>query len=153
MRVYVPLMKYLPRPAASPFTKTWESLFLEAYSSHSLASWQACFMFPKAVLLAPARMGQKVKKKNGSMATKILERIERWKTEREALWAEVLARAAGRKNELSMSSDRKSLPAVAPEKKSVEKAAVAALREGDVSKALRILNAAPLRRLGRRCPS
>ena len=57
-RVNVPIIKYLPGPAASPFTKAWERLFFDAYTTRSLASWRACFMFPKAVLLAPARMGK-----------------------------------------------------------------------------------------------
>ena len=53
-RTDVPLLKYLPGPAASPFARAWASLFLEAYSKQSVESWRAVFMFPKAVLLAPA---------------------------------------------------------------------------------------------------
>ena len=59
-RVDVPLLKFLPRPAASPFTRAWEGLLRDACSTRSLASWEAVFMFPKAVLLAPFRMGQRL---------------------------------------------------------------------------------------------
>ena len=93
-QVDVPLIKFLPRPAASPFATAWAGLLRAA---RSLASWEAVFMFPKAVLLAPYRMGKKTMKKKGSMATQVLERIRRWSCDREALWAEVLARASGRK--------------------------------------------------------
>jgi hypothetical protein len=64
-------------------------------------------MFPKAVLLAPYRMGKKTMKKKGSMATQVLERIRRWSCDREALWAEVLARASGRKKGLSAAGEVK----------------------------------------------
>ena len=47
---------------------------MEAYATKSLASWKAVFMFPKAVLLAPVRMGRKVSQKKGSMTTQLLER-------------------------------------------------------------------------------
>ena len=46
-RIDVPLLKKIPGPAASGFTKTWASLFLEAISSRSIASWRAVFMYPK----------------------------------------------------------------------------------------------------------
>jgi hypothetical protein len=107
-RVDVPILKFLPRPAASPFTRAWGGLFWEACSTRSLASWEAVFMFPKAVLLTPFRMGKKTLKRKGSMATQVLERIRRWSSDRVALWAEVLARASGRKKGSSVAADGKS---------------------------------------------
>ena len=54
-------------------------------------------MYPKAVLLSPFRFGKKVKEKKGSMTTQVLDRIRRWSSDRDGLWAEVLARADCRK--------------------------------------------------------
>jgi len=99
------------------------------------------------------------------MTTQVLDRIRRWSSDRDGLWAEVLARADCRKRvgvcegKGSGGEDSgvwegkgsgggesggevKSGPNA--QKKSIEKAAVAALRIGDVQKALRILQAAPL---------
>ena len=70
---------------------------LDAYTTKSLASWRLCFMYPKAVLLSPFRFGKKVKEKKGSMTTQVLDRIRRWSSDRDGLWAEVLARADCRK--------------------------------------------------------
>jgi hypothetical protein len=103
-RIDVPLLlKYLPGPAASPFARAWASLFLEAYSKGTVECWRAVFMFPKAVLLAPLRMGKKVSNRQGSLATQVLDRLRRWSSDRAELWAEVLARAAHRKNGLQAS--------------------------------------------------
>jgi len=155
-KIDVPLLKFLPRAAASPFSGAWARLFTDAGVTGSLASWKACFMFPKAVLLAPVRAGRRVSQKKGSLATQVLEKIQRFSSDRDSLWSEVLERATNRvpraresKSESGGKVDGKVIDAV---KKSVEsriakcmeKAAVAALRIGDVHKALRILNDAPL---------
>ena len=71
---------------------------------------------------------------------KFLSAFEDGRRTRAELWAEVLARSAHRKSEPA--TERKTYEERG--EKSVAKPAVAALREGDVRKALRILHAAPL---------
>jgi len=127
-----PMLKVVPKPAASMFARTWAGLLQEATSSKLEARWADFFMFPKVVLLAPLRGGRRVSKKS-SFADLVLGRIQRWTSDRDDLWQEVKKR-----------SGRRPTPkAVAAPTKSFEKAAVAALRLGDVKKALQILNAAP----------
>src|SRR6185312_718303 len=86
-----------PPEAASPFSAAWARLFIEACTTRSLASWKSCFMFPKAVMLAPVRAGRRVVQKKGSLATQVLEKIQRFTSDRESLWKEVLDRTASRK--------------------------------------------------------
>jgi hypothetical protein len=98
-------------------------------------------MFPKAVLLAPPRSGRKISKKR-SIADLVLRRINSWSSDRLLLWEDVKSCAgvrAGKESEVSVKLDGAEL-----HKRSIEKAAVAALRFGDVRKSLRILIAAPL---------
>ena len=72
--------------------------------------------------------------RKASFADLVLGRIQRWTSDRDGLWQEVKERIGKRP-----APKVESAPAV----KSFEKAAVAALRLGDVKKALQILNAAP----------
>ena len=95
-------------------------------------------MFPKAILMAPPRGGHHISKKQ-SQADLCMDRIRRWPSEREKLWQVVKIRAG---NIESKSSARGQL---SNEKEhSIQAAAVAALRDGDVQKALRIITDAPL---------
>jgi len=104
-------------------------------------------MFPKAVLLAPARMGKRVSQKKGSMATQVLERLRLWSADRDGLWNEVLSRAARKARPVSdgkseVKASERSEKSV--KVRSLEKSVIAAIHEGDVHKALRALFAAPL---------
>jgi len=114
------------------FARTWAGLLQEATSSKSESSWVEFFMFPKAVLLSPPRGVRGVSRK-ASLAEVVLGRIQRWSSDRHGLWNEAKERSAKR-------------PAHKPtacRKKDVEVSALAALRIGDVKKALQVLNAAP----------
>ena len=139
-QVDVPLLKFLPEKPL-PFSAAWARLFIEACTTRSLASWKSCFMFPKAVMLAPVRAGRRVVQKKGSLATQVLEKIQRFTSDRESLWKEVLDRATSRKprdrDEKSdgsvlevKSADAESMVPARPlvPEKAKEKAAVAALR-------------------------
>ena len=107
-------------------------------ASGSVEKWCSFFKFPKAVLLAPPRGGQAISKKR-SQADLLLDRIRRWPTEKDSLWDEVKRRAGIAESKCSSQS-------VLPNEKehSIQAAAVAALRDGDVQKALRIITDAPL---------
>ena len=84
----VPVLKLLSRPA-SPLRRVGEtSCWMPIPQNLSRA---------EAVLLSPFRFGKKVKEKKGSMTTQVLDRIRRWSSDRDGLWAEVLARADCRK--------------------------------------------------------
>ena len=63
-RVNAPLIKQLPKSAVAVFAKTWAGLFMEATSTHSVASWRGVFLFPKAVLLAPVRGGRRISRRS-----------------------------------------------------------------------------------------
>jgi hypothetical protein len=87
-KTVVPMLKRIPRAAASQFARTWAQLLWEATKSGSLSAWAAFFMFPKAVLFAPPRGGKRFSKKR-SMADLLLDRISKWSE----LWNEVKLRA------------------------------------------------------------
>ena len=90
-------------------------------------------MFPKAVLWAPPRGGQRLARK-ARVSGVVKRRLQRWPTERKELWKETVDRARKRALE----------PVAEPTAKRSEKAVIDALRIGDVSKALRLLNSAPI---------
>ena len=80
----MPLLKRIPKAAASQFSRVWASLLLEATGNRSSSAWAAFFMFPKAVLLAPPRGGKKISKKR-SLADLVLDRVSNWQSSREQL--------------------------------------------------------------------
>src|SRR5690242_9255662 len=95
------------------------------------------FMFPKCILWSPGRGGKRLAKKS-NMAELVRSRLERWDAgEKEALWLDAVARS------------RRPLVADEPSKdktdrQRLEARVIAALRLGDVRKALQMLNSAPI---------
>jgi hypothetical protein len=89
-------------------------------------------MFPRCVLLAPSRGGRSISRKT-SLSEVVAARIQGWPANRSTLVGDVRAR----------SHRRVETPKGIEKKGSVEAAAVAALRLGDVRKALQVLSSAP----------
>jgi hypothetical protein len=129
----LPLFKRLPASVASSFATTWGQLLDEAVYSRSEAAWSEFFVFPKAIMWAPPRGGQRLAKK-AKHGGAIASRLARWPAGRHELWQEAVERS--RRRTLEPVSERK------PHRS--ERAVVEALRLGDVSKALRLLNSAPI---------
>jgi hypothetical protein len=129
-RLKVPTKK-LPMKMASRFAQVWSSILNDALVGDNSVSaekeWIKFFQFPIAMLLAPVRGGKKVR----SFAAVLQDRLSAWQTDKAwpRLWQEVVKRHS----DLKIRSDG-----------SMEKAAISALREGDVCKALRSLISAPI---------
>ena len=132
-----PLMK-LPRSQESSFATIWARLFDEAVQSGTEASWSECLMFPKCILWAPVRGGVRSAKK-GNMAAVVAQRLEKWSAaEKRQLWEAAVERS--RKREFQHEKEQKKPQ---ESKHRSEKDIVAALRQGDVKKALQMLVSAP----------
>src|SRR5689334_14881785 len=99
-------------------------------AAQTVESWFDFFAFPKCVLLAPVRGGRRISKLQ-SHADLVSGRIALW-SEQTRLWEEVMARAG----------DKRPTLAAAGSTPDFEKRVVAALRLGDVRKALQLFVAA-----------
>ena len=93
-------------------------------------------MYPKCILWTPVRGGSRLSKKR-SVADLVKARIAKWKSDPDSLWKDVVER-----------SKKLTVAAEAPRQKvdsaRAEAAVIAALRLGDVRKALQLLNSAPI---------
>jgi hypothetical protein len=123
-------MKVVPRREASLFATEWIRLLDNALDRKDVGSWVEFFRFPKCILLAPIRGGRRVSRSQ-SMADLVHSRLKKWHAEKEAQWEAVLARC--------QRSPRVSSPVPC-----LEKSVVAALRAGDVRKALQMFVSAPI---------
>ena len=126
----VPLMKVIPKREAALFARLWSGLLHDALEKKDVASWVDFFRFPKCVLLAPVRGGRRVSRSQ-SLADVVNARLTGWTEKKDVMWEAVIAR--------SQRSDRVSSPV--PD---LEKSVVAALRLGDVRKALQLFVSAPI---------
>jgi hypothetical protein len=147
-KVDTPIVRKVPKLVLSQFAKTWGGLLEVALKERSVKAWRQFLVFPKVILLAPLRGGKKLTK-NQSLTNLFKARLDSWFTRTDELWEEVVKRFAYRDcqeakkktpGELAWKTDKK----VAEDRKKVEKAAVGALRLGDVKKALRTLCSAPI---------
>lgn len=132
-KIVVPLMKRVPRTAASLFARTWAQLLLAAVHDPCVWNWAWFFMFPKVALLALFVLGMGFRRKNIIKLSKFL-----------------IVNDSGLKPSMEeVVSSKSSLPApsldsLQSREKAIQSAAVAALRDNDVQKALRIITDAPL---------
>ena len=94
-----PLFKRIPTDEASNFATIWGRLLDEAVFSRSEAAWSNVFIFPKCILWAPPRGGQRLAK--AKRAGVVKSRLRRWATERKELWKEVVERSRTRSFEPS----------------------------------------------------
>ena len=108
-----------------------------AVHSAQLGSWTDFFMFPKCILWTPQRGGTRLSKKR-SMADLVKSRLAKWKSDPDALWKDVVERS---KKSLT---PPEALPRPKPDGTRLEASVIAALRLGDVRKALQMLNSAPI---------
>jgi hypothetical protein len=69
-----PVLKMIPKPAASLFAKTWSSLLLRAVASKRESHWSDFFLFPRVVLLAPKRGGRRISRRE-TLAEMVLQRM------------------------------------------------------------------------------
>ena len=125
----VPLLKVIPKREAALFARLWSGLLHEALERKDEESWADFFRFPKCVLLAPVRGGRRVSRSQ-SLADLVNTRLTGW-SEKAIMWEAVLGRC--------QRSDRVASPV--PD---LEKSVVAALRLGDVRKALQLFVSAPI---------
>ena len=93
-------------------------------------SWADFFRFPKCILLAPVRGGRRISRSQ-SLADLVASRIAKWSESKEELWSSVLIR--------SQKTTQVSSPTP-----NLEKSVIAALRLGDVRKALQLFVSAPI---------
>ena len=93
-------------------------------------------MFPKCILWTPVRGGSRLSKKR-SMADLVKARLAKWKSDPEAVWKECVDRS--KKQVVAAEPSRPK-----PDSTRLEAAVVAALRLGDIRKALQMLNSAPI---------
>ena len=126
----VPLLKTIPKREAASFARNWSILLDGALSKKDSTSWFDYFRVPKCILLAPVRGGRRISRSQ-SMADLVASRITRWATERDTLWNEVLSRS-------------QKAPRVSSPTPKLEKSVIAALRAGDVRKALQLFVSAPI---------
>ena len=112
------------------------SLLDQAVHSGQLGNWTDFFIFPKCVLWTPVRAGKRLSKKN-NFAALVKTRLNRWKSDPDSLWKEAVERS---KKPLMPSEPRKPKA----EGARLEESVIAALRLGDVRKALQMLNSAPI---------
>lgn len=130
------MLKRVPNCQRSAFATLWGKLLDDAVFSKQLSSWSAFFMFPKCILWSPTRGDRRPAKKQ-NMAALIKLRLCRWNYGRKGLWADAVERS--KKPLVSqVSSKPKS------DSSSLETAVIAALRLGDVRKALQMLNSPPI---------
>ena len=134
----VPLVKRVPNSQRSCFALEWARLLNEAVFSKQLGSWAEFFCFPKCVLWTPVRGGKRLAKQ-ASIADIVKTRLRKWKTDKEGLWKEAVARS-----QAAVRYESEPAPAVAKDAARTEKAVLSALRIGDVRKALQLLNSAPI---------
>ena len=128
-----PLLKRISNRERSGFASTWARLLDDAVMSGQLSNWSEFFMYPKCILWSPARGGKRLSKRQ-SMADIVKARMALWKSDRKQLWKTVVDRS--NKGSLVESPAKKA-------SKKIEEAVIAALRIGDVRKALHMLNSAP----------
>ena len=131
-----PLVKRIPNSQRSAFATAWGRLLDEAVHNGQLSSWTDFFMYPKCILWTPIRGGSRLSKKR-SMADLVKARIAKWKSDPDSLWKDVVARS----KKLAVSAET---PRPKQDNARMEAAVIAALRLGDVRKALQLLNSAPI---------
>ena len=135
-RIDTPVLKRVPNAQRSNFATTWGRLLQAAVDSKQEAAWSEFFVFPKCILWSPTRGGKRLSKK-ASMADVVKARMVKWSAgEKEGLWQDVLKRST-RPLQEEAKKERS-------EKDRLEVRVLAALRLGDVSKALQMLNSAPI---------
>jgi len=135
--VDTPVLKRVTNSQRSNFATAWGRLLDAASDSKQEADWSDFFLFPKCILWSPERGGKRLVKK-ANVPQLVGKRLERW--------------AAGEKEELWKDAVKRSKRPVQPEEPKKEKSdrellearAIAALRLGDVRKALQMLNSAPI---------
>lgn len=123
-----PMLKYVPKRVAALFAHTWAGLLHGALESPlDPGMWFLFFIFPRVVLLAPRRGGRKVSR--GSNLTDVVRsRVLDWVTRSASMIEDLLAMPTH---------------AFSPSRASLERKVVAAVREGDVRKALQQFVAVP----------
>ena len=131
-----PLVKRVPNSQRAAFAREWGSLLDQAVHTGQLGNWTDFFIFPKCTLWTPVRAGKCLSKKN-NFAALVKTRLNRWKSDPDSLWKEAVERS---KKPLMSSEPRKPKAEVAR----LEESVIAALRLGDVRKALQMLNSAPI---------
>jgi hypothetical protein len=134
-RLDTPVVKRIPQQQQSAFATAWGRLLRDAVASQRLSDWSDFFIFPKCILWSPVRGGKRLAKK-AKFVEAVRDRLRRWPSDREGLWKEVVQRSTRVRDPPA--------PRKPSDKDRTESAAVAALRLGDVRKALQLLNSAPI---------
>jgi hypothetical protein len=131
-----PALKRVPRRVVSVFAASWASLLSEAVYAPSLSAWFRFFAFPRAVLLPPPRGGRRLVQRNNETSW-VRSRLQAWPSRSEELYQEVVSRS-------QKCVARRARRAGPSPYGRTERAALRALRLGDVRKALQALVAAPI---------
>ena len=129
-RLNSPTLRLIPKSALPLFARVWGGLLSKATASGSQSHWYSALAFPRCVLVSPPRGGRRVAK---SLTQTVMDRIRLWSVNPQAVMAE--ARLRSRQPSGSVRAP--------PSAEAIEKATLAALRLGDVKKALQTLSAAP----------
>ena len=78
-------MKRIPNSRRSAFATDWGMILDAAVLEGQPGLWADFFMFPKCILWTPVRGGSRLSKKR-TMADLVKTRLEKWKSDPEALW-------------------------------------------------------------------
>jgi hypothetical protein len=136
IQMNAPTMRLIPRRALGLFARTWGGLLRKAVVTAAKEDWFSAFAFPRCVLVSLRRAGKRVSKGQTEV---VLERIHRWSVDPVSVFSEAQLRSRG------------PTPPVSPSHQvdRFEKAALSALRLGDVRKSIQVLNSAPFAPPGR----
>jgi hypothetical protein len=126
-----PLMKAIPKREVALFARMWSGLLHQALERKQVSEWVDFFRFPKCILLAPVRGGRRISRSQ-SLADLVNSRLIGWTERKEVMWQDVLSRT------------QKGAARVSSPVPDLEKSVVAALRLGDVRKALQLFVSAPI---------
>ena len=136
-RIDTPTLKRIPNSQRSNYATAWGRLLDEATGKRQEADWSEFFLFPKCILWSPVRGGKRLAKK-ANMAEVVRLRLVRWAAgEKEKLWKDAVDRS---KRPLEPEEPKKEKA----KNQHLETRVLAALRLGDVRKALQMLNSAPI---------
>ena len=130
-RLNSPTIQLIPKGVVGLFARVWGGLLKKAVVTGTKSHWFSALAFPRCVLVSPPRGGRRVAR---SLTKLVLDRINLWSSSPQSVLSE--ARLRSRQPSSTPRPASKS-----PE--AIEKATLAALRLGDVKKALQVLSSAP----------
>jgi len=91
-RLNSPTLRLIPRRALGQFARVWGALLLKAVATATHENWFSALAFPRCVLVATPRGGNRVTR---SVTQVVLDRIRRWSEDPRSVFAEAQLRSRG----------------------------------------------------------